>query len=362
MTGSVALSGESQRTLDAAPVNARYPEGLAEFAAETISKGSKSFALASRLFGPDMRTDAQLLYAWCRHCDDVIDGQDLGGDAPDISMSSTERLSRLNELFDKTDAAISGNPPPERAFSGLAAVATSRGLPAEYVFAHLEGFRHDVNGEALETIDDVLHYSYGVAGVVGIMMAIVMGIDPSDDNTLDCACDLGLAFQLTNICRDVMDDAHGGRVYLPSAWLDEAGIDPTGAGVMGANPGDVFQVIQRVLAEADRYYHSASAGIPCLGPRAGAAVAAARNVYRDIGLVIKQAGPDGMATRAIVSKPRKLLLATAGAFSGVIAAGFGRMASDRAMSQAPRPDLWERPREAFGPTRASMLAAPTVGY
>ncbi|MBI1392847.1 MAG: phytoene/squalene synthase family protein [Alphaproteobacteria bacterium] len=313
-------------------------ETLEAFARETIAKGSKSFALASQLFEPHMRLHAQLLYAWCRHCDDVIDGQDLGGDAPDAALSAAERRGRLDALRVKTKEALAGRTVDEPAFDGLGVVARVSRLPQAYPMAHLDGFAHDVDGTAPRTMDDLLEYSYGVAGVVGVMMAIVMGVDPGDDETLDRACDLGLAFQLTNICRDVRDDAEGGRVYLPTDDLAGRGVEPTPEGLLRARPEAVFAVVERVLDEADRYYASATQGIRRLPPRAGAAIAAARNVYRDIGLTLRQFGPEGLARRTVVGASRKAALAGAGAATGAAAALFLN-----GQRPAPRTGLWPRP-------------------
>lgn len=313
-------------------------DDLAAYGRETISKGSKSFALASRLFAPDMRIDAQLLYAWCRHCDDAIDGQDLGGDAPDADMTSEDRRARLTELRRKTTLAFDGERVGEPAFDGLAEVARRRKLPARYAMAHLDGFAHDVDGGPLNTLEDVLRYCYGVAGVVGIMMAIVMGVDPDDDVVLDRACDLGLAFQLTNICRDVREDAEGGRVYLPADALAGAGVGPNARDILRADPYALYPVVSDLLGEADRYYLSASEGVRALPPRAAAAVAAARNVYRDIGAAIVRRGARSLKERTVVPRSRKLWLAASGACAGVASS------LTRSARRAPaRSDLWRRP-------------------
>ena len=95
-------------------------------------------------------------------------------------------------------------------------------MPHRYPLEHLDGFVMDVEGREYHTLTDTVEYCYHVAGVVGVMMAYIMGV--RDEPTLDRATDLGLAFQLTNICRDVVEDAEVGRVYLPLDWLTEAGV------------------------------------------------------------------------------------------------------------------------------------------
>ena len=270
-----------------------------------------------------MQKDAQLLYAWCRHCDDVVDGQTLGGDAPSGDLTEAERRALLDDLKRKTEKSLAGERVDEPAFDAFAYVAERHNFPSRYPYDHLDGFEHDVAPRTYETLDDVLVYCYGVAGVVGVMMAILMGVKSDDETTLDRACDLGLAFQLTNICRDVIDDANGGRVYLPAEFLARQQLTPTVSDVLASENRDaLWRTVQDVLDVADAYYKSATVGVRSLPPRAAAAVAAARNVYRDIGQKIRQRGPSAWETRVVVSKPRKTWLALAGAVTGGSASVF----------------------------------------
>ena len=124
-----------------------------------------------------------------------------------------------------------------------------------------------------------------VAGVVGAMMASVMGV--RDRPTMERAIDLGIAFQLTNISRDVMEDAADGRVYLPADWLEEEGAPLNPAEFPGAEPA-LYRVVKRLLDEADRYYESAGVGIARLPFRCAWAIAAARRVYRAIGETVQE--------------------------------------------------------------------------
>ncbi|MEM1410002.1 MAG: phytoene/squalene synthase family protein, partial [Pseudomonadota bacterium] len=198
---------------------------LARKSAEAISKGSKSFAVSSLLFRPSMRRHAHMLYAWCRFCDDVIDGQNLGfGDERAAGAMSVPKASDLDDLWRQTEAVYAGKTPSTWQFEAFQTVALETGMPAQFAFDLLRGFEMDVGQQDYTNLEDTLRYSYHVAGVVGVMMAIVMGVSPDDNDTLDRASDLGIAFQLTNICRDVIDDAAIGRVYVPAAWLEEAGV------------------------------------------------------------------------------------------------------------------------------------------
>ena len=170
----------------------------------------------------------------------------------------------------------------------------------------------DVQGRRYETLEDTLLYAYHVAGVVGVMMAQVMGV--RDLATLERACDLGLAFQLTNIARDVVEDARNGRLYLPAAWLREAGMAADPRAVADPACRDrVAIVVLRLLDVAEVYYRSARFGLARLPLRSAWAIAAARGVYREIGRIVRRRGARAWDARAAAPAPRKLALLLRGA-------------------------------------------------
>lgn len=270
---------------------------------EMIAKGSKSFAAAAKLFAPATRTDAVMLYAWCRHADDLIDGQDLGHDQQaDFTEGQAERLKELRR---HTDAALNGDAVDDPVFEALRQVVSRNRIPHRHPRELIGGFEMDVEQRIYRTADDTLDYCYHVAGVVGVMMAMIMGV--RDDLVLDRACDLGLAFQLTNIARDIIDDARAGRVYLPSVWLEETGLKHIDAEDRTQWPA-LYGLALRLLDQAEPYYASAYAGISALPFRSAWAIAAARRVYRDIGRKLRDGGPEAWETRISTSKARKVWL------------------------------------------------------
>ncbi|MBD1551669.1 15-cis-phytoene synthase CrtB [Pseudomonas typographi] len=304
---------------------------LLEHATHTMAVGSKSFASAAKLFAPATRRSALLLYAWCRHCDDVVDGQVLG-----VAAASTDARTpqqRLAYLERQTRLAYTGAPMAEPAFAALQAVAKAHQIPLQLALDHLEGFAMDVRGEHYPRLHDTLRYCYHVAGVVGLMMAQVMGV--REQAVLDRACDLGLAFQLTNMARDIVEDAEAGRCYLPRCWLAEAGIDPTRL----ADPTQraaLAQVAARLVSEAEPYYASALAGLPALPLRSAWAIASARGIYRKIGIKVRNAGAQAWDGRQRTSGLEKL---------GLLVRGAGVVVSARFATAPPRPPgLWPRPR------------------
>lgn len=274
---------------------------------DAIARGSKSFALASRLFDADTRDRATLLYAWCRYCDDVIDGQELGHGVVERDGSPAERLASLERM---TRLALAGVPTGSLAFDALARVAAETGMPARYPADLLEGFRIDVEERPFRRFDDTLVYCYHVAGVVGVMMALVMGVSPSDRATLERASDLGIAFQLNNIARDVAEDAARGRRYLPDAWLIEAGV-PLHDFDAPEHRAALAQVVARLVGEAERYAASSRFGTPALAPRSAWAVLAAAGIYGGIGARVRALGERAFERR--VSTPAAAKLAAVAA-------------------------------------------------
>ena len=290
---------------------------------EAIAKGSKSFAAASRLLAPATRDDVVKLYAWCRHCDDVIDGQSLGGEL--TALSPDEQRERLSLLEAETARALDTDEPVAPAFQALRDVARAHDFPRAWPFDLLEGFRMDVEQVGFRTLDDTLLYAYHVAGIVGVMMARVM--DVRDQTVLDRACDLGLAFQLTNIARDIMEDARGGRSYVPEEW---------GAPFTEGDALPALLAARRLVAEAEPYYASARIGLAALPFRSAWAIAAARRIYRAIGVKLHDVGPDVWEGRVFTTRREK---------AAMVAAAWGDAVRSRGkVTSGQREGLWTRDR------------------
>ncbi len=303
---------------------------LAAFSAASIAKGSKSFAAASRLFDPKTRESVVMLYAWCRHCDDVVDGQEAGSASrQDDGRPASQRIAALRR---DTQAAFAGETAGlHPAFAALAEVVRRHGLRREDAAEHLAGFAMDAEEESYATLDDLLLYCWRVAGVVGVMMARIMGV--RDEAVLDRASDLGLAFQLTNIARDVVDDAVAGRVYVPAQWLEQEGLSPRDL-TDPSRADAVFRLRRRLVEAAEPYYASARVGVGALPRRSAWAVGTAHGVYRRIGLKLVALGPQAVPQRVSTSTTEKLAEIGRGA----------AMALGRAEGPERSPLLWTRPR------------------
>ena len=261
-----------------------------------LRAGSKSFHLASRLLPMRVRMPTYALYAFCRHADDAVDEASSPRDA-------RYAVDALRARIDRVYAQRGLETVVERAFAHIVQrFAIPRAIPE----ALAEGMEWDVRGRVYENASDVRAYGVRVAGTVGLMMTLVMG--KRDPEVLARACDLGVAMQLTNIARDVGEDARHGRIYLPGEWLADAGVDREGF-LASPTPTDGLRaVVARLLDEAEILYSRADAGIAHLPADCRTAIRAARLVYSAIGDTIRRAGFDSVSRRAVVPKHRKLWL------------------------------------------------------
>jgi phytoene synthase len=279
----------------------REREELVEEAREAIARGSKSFAFASRLFDRGTRERAWLLYAWCRRCDDIADGQEFGGRLG----NQADAENRIQAIRVLTRRALDGEPTADPAFDAFGQVALEAGLTMDMAEDVIAGFELDAAGWRPRTEADLLRYCYHVAGAVGVMMARVMGVPADDTETLDRACDLGLAFQLCNIARDVSEDDAAGRCYLPEEWLAEADIPP-GQHMKPAYRAALVRLVARLVELAETYEASARLGTPALGFRQRWAVLTAANVYLAIGQKVRERGEHAWDHRVRTSSREKL--------------------------------------------------------
>ncbi len=301
---------------------------------EAIQQGSQSFAAAAALFDAETRVDAEMLYAWCRHCDDVIDGQTLGHDR--VVVSPEQVRATLEDLYAKTRSALAGEAQSDPAFAAFQQVALRRGIPEAWAIELIDGFAMDVSEVRYVTFEDTLKYCWHVAGAVGVMMALVMGVKPDDLATLRRAQDLGLAFQLTNIARDIVEDAENGRVYLPDAWLTEANV-PREELADPKHRQSVADLAFSLVEAAEPYYQSSRWGLRSLPFRSAWAVGAANCVYREIGVRVVARGPKAWDTRTSTSKATKIMLALQGGLMALRGKTF-----DRWREPPVRPPLWSR--------------------
>jgi phytoene synthase len=284
---------------------------------ELLRGGSRSFYVASLFLPRRVREPAIALYAFCRVADDAIDNADAKPDA-------------LEKLCLRLDRIYAGRPLPFAADRALARVVSEFAIPYAIPHGLIEGLEWDVGGRRYETLSDLTAYAARVAGTVGAMMALLMG--RRDPAIVSYACDLGIAMQLTNIARDVGEDARARRLYLPLQWMREAGIDPDSWLRQPVYTQEVGDVVARLLAAADRFYERAEAGLASLPLDCQPGIRAARHLYAEIGRVVERNGFDSVSRRATVSGNRKARLLAEAAINTLI--------QRRSTSNAPTEETW----------------------
>jgi phytoene synthase len=256
-----------------------------------LKGGSRTFHAASKVLPKKVSDPAIALYAFCRLADDAVD---LGGD----------RAAAVESLRERLDLAYRGQPMDRAADRVFADVVARFSIPREVPEALLEGLAWDAKGRRYETLSELYGYAARVAGTVGAMMSLVMG--RRSPEIVARACELGVAMQLTNIARDVGEDARAGRLYLPLSWLCEAGIDPDAWLARPAFGDEMAEIVRRLLGAADVLYGRATLGIVNLPLSCRPGIYAARALYAEIGRELERSGLDSVSRRAVVSPGRKL--------------------------------------------------------
>jgi phytoene synthase len=266
---------------------------------EVLSRQGKTFSLAGKVLPREARDDAAVLYAWCRRADDAVD-----------SGPNETRAARLTALRRELGSIFAGQPQSDALAAAFQDVARRRAIPESYPNALLDGMEMDLAEVKLASVSELTLYAYRVAGVVGLMMCHVLGL--RDQRALVNAAHLGIAMQITNICRDVHEDWARARLYLPAELLDEHGLgslgDELGRELSRQHRERLARTVERLLEIADCYYRSADRGLAALPVRAAWAIRSARLIYAAIGTELRRRGNDVFAGRAVVPLWKKLCL------------------------------------------------------
>jgi len=271
------------------------PASVVASSRRVLVRHARSFRLASIFLPREASDEAAITYAFCREADDMAD------EAPDLA---TARAS-LSDL----DAELTGEVPPRLLVAAYLEVARSRSIPVEAAQELLQGLRSDLKPVCVADDGELMRYCYRVAGTVGLMMCGVLGVTSPEARAP--AVDLGLAMQLTNICRDVLEDAGRGRVYIPASRLAKVGLTPEDV-LDPTLPRDLDRrarlatVVRDLLEVAEGAYTRAWRGMHHIPPRPRVAIHVAAVVYRSIGrrlLSLHQADP--IHGRTIVPRFRR---------------------------------------------------------
>ena len=252
-------------------------------ALQTLAKNGKSFFWASRLLGRQMAADAAELYGLCRLLDDIADGDvhGLGTEA------GTKRLRQIHLQLTQIDA---GQMPDQLdpALSQYIPVMNRRQIPVMPLIHLLNGLLLDQSTMLVKDEAELIVYAYHVAGAVGLLMCPVLGC--KNRAAFRFAVDMGIGMQLTNIARDILEDARMGRRYLPESWTGQLAPNQIVACAQAPDSPEYKQIqvaTDRLLALADQYYESGRLGLGFLPVRARYSIAVAADVYRSIGIRLR---------------------------------------------------------------------------
>ncbi|WP_238372579.1 15-cis-phytoene synthase [Heliomarina baculiformis] len=258
---------------------------------EAIRHGSRSFHAASSLLPARVRDPVLALYAFCRLADDQVDLQ-------------LEKSAAVQSLRERLEFVYEGRPRNLAADRAFAAIVEDYAMPRALPEALLEGLSWDAMGRRYTTLSELSGYAARVAASVGAMMCVLMQV--RDRDALARACDLGVAMQLTNIARDVGEDARENRLYLPLDWLHELDIDPE-TFLFDPHPNDrTTPLVRRLLDHADTLYARSEAGISTLPFDCRAGIFSARYIYAGIGGRIRANGYDTITRRARTGIAQKI--------------------------------------------------------
>jgi len=257
-----------------------------------LKSHGRSFHFSSRLLGQTYRARAARLYAFCRYVDDLAD------EASDPVIAAQELLA-LKASLQTGHASVP-------CVLSMIDLMQELSMPLTPVLSLVSGVQSDLQPRRVKDQAELLQYAYQVAGTVGLMMCIIL--DVRDRQAWPFAIDLGIAMQLTNIARDVGEDAHKGRVYLPETWL--GGV--TAAQIPHPTADHAAQLrdaTQQVLSLAQTYYQSGLDGVHYLPTGARYGIVVAAMVYREIGQMVAEEDHRSWDKRAIVPYSRKLTTA-----------------------------------------------------
>nr|WP_040671628.1 phytoene/squalene synthase family protein [Rhodobacter sp. SW2] len=262
-----------------------------DYCREAIRTGSRSFHMASKLLPAKVRDPALALYAFCRIADDAVDEGD-------------DKAHAVLSLRDRLDMVYQGSPRNACADRAFARIIEEFDMPRALPEALLEGLAWDAVGRRYDTFSGIMDYSARVAAAVGAMMCVLMRVRDAD--ALARACDLGLAMQLSNIARDVGEDARAGRIYLPLDWLRDEGIDLEAFLADPKPTPEVCGLVKRLLDEATRLYGRSAAGVSLLPLACRPGIHAARLIYCGIGGAVARNGHDSVSVRAHTGAGQKI--------------------------------------------------------
>ena len=259
---------------------------------DVLRRCGRTFYAASRVLPVDVRRDLAVLYAFCRVVDDCAD------------LKCEEGQDTSNEsLLAEIEAGLDGSSDRSPVVRSFRELASKHNVPHEHAKELIVGVRSDMGRVRVRTEAELIRYAYRVASTVGLMMCRILGVREAGDAF---AIDLGIGMQLTNIARDVAEDASNDRVYIPSDWVDHDVLRGVAMGdPLAGNVARVTDAVERALSLADEYYESAELGMHYLPTRVRGGIRAAAWNYRAIAGRIRKDPVRAVRTRVHTSDVSK---------------------------------------------------------
>ncbi|MEM1423596.1 MAG: phytoene/squalene synthase family protein [Planctomycetota bacterium] len=273
---------------------------------DVLRRCGRTFYAASKILPKRVRRDLATLYAFCRVVDDCAD---LAQNQPDAEHTTDELIAVITACLEGT----SDRSPIVASFRDL---ALEKDVPLVHAKELITGVRSDLDHVRVETESELIRYAYRVASTVGLMMCRILNVPEKGD---PFAIDLGIGMQLTNIARDVAEDARNDRVYVPSDWVDHDEL-------IGVTRGDTdagrlrrsVSAVERLLALADEYYESAELGMHFLPARVRGGIRSAAWNYRAIGARVRKDPAHALRSRVHTSDLSKALRSGVAAWQSLL--------------------------------------------
>ena len=267
-----------------------------EDSAATLAKHGKTFNWARRFLGKENGDKAAQLYAFCRYLDDLADD------------GLAQGHTRIEDMQKKLSGAVAPSGQMDE-FARFLDFANINHLSLPALNELLEGLISDREPAELQSEADLLRYAYRVAGTVGVLMSSVLAC--YDEDAYAHAIDLGIAMQLTNIARDIAEDARMGRRYIPADWCADLSAAEICRAAADDSETEISHLVQlslyRLLRLADKYYVSGFQGLPYLPARARTAIAVAGRAYQAIGHRMRSKNFYNWSTREVTGSGTKII-------------------------------------------------------
>ena len=280
----------------------------AAFCQSILKKSGSNFSLPLRLLSPEKRRGSNALYAFCRLADDIIDGEGALSDKSQ-AIDEFERMLRN---------ALNGQVVDDPVLRSIACTADRYTIPHEHLFAIIKGVRSDLTQSRYETTDDLIEYCRRVASAVGLAAVPIWGLRRgiSSEDWVPPADACGLAFQWTNILRDVVEDRERGRVYISGESFREAGCDVQD--LLAGRIGSAFKVLaSNEVSRANRWFAEARQLDEFLSIDGQRVFRAMYGVYRELFRSVEQAGSEVFIQRVRASKWRLPVMGIYSVFAGI---------------------------------------------